>query len=228
MEGSKRHYALYTVVWLVCSLPVLGAEICEFYKKIFDMDWSKWNASNIGKNNVSFRYRINRSTWYCAGSMYCCGRDCCHDPSYYDSNQGRKSTTSAGTVVGAVVGGTVGVCALLLCCMAFRKIQRSRDTAIPMRVTYSDTGTAVIRQRYPDEAGVPPVPTIHDRQDISRHSPSSVHNTYVISSPQDIPESNVPQHGYDHSLTHSTTLDAPPPSYEYVMSHDVPVDSNKN
>jgi hypothetical protein len=83
---------------------------------------------------------------------------------------------------------------------------------INMFLSFSlDNGTTVVRQRSLDDTVVvPSAPTLQEGQDIF----PSVHNTYVISS-QGIPESSVP----DHSFTHSADFNAPPPSYDDVISH---------
>lgn len=86
----------------------------------------------------------------------------------------------------------------------------------------------MIRQRPQGDTESPLLPPLSDRQNTPQCSPSRVDGNSTVDrnvhSNQGNPEMNSSPGGH---FTHTTELIEPPPSYEYVMSHDFPITTSE-
>ncbi|XP_061178731.1 uncharacterized protein LOC133187393 [Saccostrea echinata] len=218
----------YILVWWIFFIPLLDAEICEFYEKVMDWDWNNWNTSAIKKKYSRIRYKIQRSSFYCYSNQYCCWKDCCYKyktESYEDDED--KTKLSTDSVWGIIIGVTVGCCLFLACCVQLCKSGHTAQTTIPMTVARSDDGTVIVRQRNSEEPNASAsMPLFPDGQNTVQHSRSplddnSCSERAVPGNQSDLGPMSSPNE-YNNRSSHTTDYTLPPPSYEYVMSHDFP------
>ncbi|XP_056000685.1 uncharacterized protein LOC125653267 isoform X2 [Ostrea edulis] len=200
---------------------IVDAKVCAAYNKVgYESEW--YAESNV-------RYKIKRYTWYCFFDQDCCFGSCCSRD--YDNDDGLYTYTSNTTPYAAIVGITVGVAFGVFLCIAcwINFCKSDGNTNLARGVTYTANDTVVIRQRPQGDTESPLLPPLSDRQNTPQCSPSRVDGNSTVDrnvhSNQGNPEMNSSPGGH---FTHTTELIEPPPSYEYVMSHDFPITTSEN
>lgn len=222
---------LLHVVVIVPLLGFLDAKSCYFLTKT-----SYWGLNdNDGKANPSLSvfYKTKLSNLYCSYDKICCGQSCCPDPSItpkYDSSDD-DSQMSTGSSLGVAFAVVVGFSFCMSCCIACCKQQKNERQNVtvsnvqPIVAYSSDNGAVIIRQVPRDNTSFSsPASSSPGGGDISSHDtsqPYAASETYGFNS-LDTRENEAPPYESANLLQ----ITEPPPSYEYVMSHNYPTNSD--
>ncbi|XP_052679752.1 uncharacterized protein LOC128160465 isoform X2 [Crassostrea angulata] len=191
---------------------ILAAKSCYFLKKTFTSDWD-FNRLQDGLNQISSStpYRTTLSSVYCSYDEVCCGQSCCPDPSvtpqyYYDTynyqyySSDDDSDMSFFWLVGLVfVIGLIGTGLCLLVSYVMKQGNQQNMTVRNVHPVVADSS---------DNGAV-----IIRQAPGENPSPSSTRGN----TPPSYESENISQNS------------EPPPSYEYVMSHNyLPYTGNKS
>lgn len=232
---------LLQVVVIVTLLGFLDAKSCYFITKTFNWDWNKngWMANT----SLSEFYKTKISSVYCSYDEICCGRSCCPDPSvtpkyyYYDTynyqydSSDDDSKMSTGSTLGTAFAVVIGFSFCMSCCIACCKQQKNETQNVnvcnaPPIVAYSsDNGAVIVRQVPRDNtsssSSASSSPGGEDNSNHDTSQPYAASETYGFSS-LDNRENEAPPYESANLLQ----VTEPPPSYEYVMSHNYPTNSD--
>lgn len=230
---------LLQVVVIVTLLGFLDAKSCYFIKTI--INWGRdWNDF---KTNTSL-YKTKISSVYCSYDEVCCGRSCCPDPSvtpkyyYYDTynyqydSSDDDSKMSTGSTLGTAFAVVIVFSFCMSCCIACCKQQKNERQNVnvcnaPPIVAYSsDIGAVIVRQVPRDNtssssSSASSSPGGEDNSNHDTSQPYAASETYGFSS-LDTREHEAPPYESANLLQ----VTEPPPSYEYVMSHNYPTNSD--
>lgn len=229
------------VAVIVSLLGFLDAKSCYFLTKTFNWDWNKydWRANT----SLSVFYETKLSSVYCSYDEICCGQSCCPDPSvtpkyyYYDTynyqydSSEDDSQMSTGSSLGVAFAVVIGFSFCMSCCIACCKQQKNEGQNVtvsnvqPIVAYSSDNGAVIIRQVPRDNTSFPsPASSSPGWGDNSNHDtsqPYAASETYGFNS-LDTRENEAPPYESANLLQ----ITEPPPSYEYVMSHNYPTNTD--
>ncbi|XP_062589231.1 uncharacterized protein LOC134250888 [Saccostrea cucullata] len=215
----------YILVWWIFFIPLLDAETCYFYEKVMDKNLNSWSTFySMNEKDSRVRYKIQQSSFYCSFNQYCCWKDCCYKYQNEPEEDSEDNTAlSTASVWGIIIGVGMGTCVCLFCCVQLCKSDNAAQTSIPMTVARSDNGTVVVRQRNPEESDAAPLTLLFpDGQNIEPPTRSSLEPERGVPGNQTDLGSTSSPNEYNNSSPHTIDYTLPPPSYEYVMSHNFP------
>lgn len=231
------------VAIIVASLGFLDATSCYFLTKTFNFDWNKKNGWKANMSTAVF-YKTKLSSVYCSYDEICCGQSCCPDPSatpsyYYSETYNYQyysgeedSQVSTGSYLGMAFAIVVGFSICMSCCIACCKQKENERTnnmtlsnVQPVVAYSSDNGAIIIRQEPRDNPS-----SSSSASSSSGEGGNSNHDTSQMLgaseshgfSLQDTQGNRAPP----YECANLSQISEPPPSYEYVMSHNYPTYSD--